>query len=172
MPIDNKTDTPVSDRIVKTTVLRAPRERVWRAISDARAFGTWFGLEVDDGAFVAGTTVKVRITATKVDPEIAKKQEAFAGTRFELVITEVTPPHRFAYQWHPYAPPGTDTTDEPMTLVTFELEEVAGGTKLTITESGFDRLPLARRAEAFTSNDGGWTAQLRLVEKYLAREAA
>jgi hypothetical protein len=57
------------------------------------------------------------------------------------------------------------------TLVAFELEEVPGGTRLTITESGFDALPLERRAKAFAENEGGWEAQLTLIAKYLVHEA-
>ena len=75
-----------------------------------------------------------------------------------------------SFRWHPYAiEPGGDYSKEPTTLVTFELEEVRGGTRLTITESGFDRIPLERRAEAFASNEQGWDIQTTLIEKYLAK---
>ena len=56
-----------------------------------------------------------------------------------------------------------------MTLVEFRLQDADEGTLLTITESGFSRIPLERRAKAFTSNEGGWTHQLRFIEKYLDR---
>jgi hypothetical protein len=64
-----------------------------------------------------------------------------------------------------------DYSKEPTTLVVFELEEASGGTMLTITESGFDQIPLDRRAKAFASNEQGWTAQAKLIEKYLALAA-
>jgi len=67
--------------------------------------------------------------------------------------------------------PGVDYSKEPTTLVVFELEEAASGTMLTVTESGFDRIPLERRAKAFAANEGGWTAQMKLIEKYLALAA-
>ena len=160
--------TSNTDRIQKTTVLRAPLERVWRAISDARRFGTWFGVEFD-GPFVAGTRLAGRIVPTKVDAEVAKAQEAYAGTAFECTVERMEPMQHFSFRWHPYAvEPGADYSSEPTTLVEFELEEVAGRTKLTITESGYDQVPLERRAEAFSANEGGWTAQLNLIEKYLA----
>lgn len=161
----------ITDRIVKTTILAAPLDRVWAAISDADRFGAWFGMEFD-GPFVAGATLTGRIRPTTVDPDVARLQEPHAGTPVTLAIDRVEPMHAFAFRWHPYAVGGTDTTHEPTTLVTFELAEVPGGTSLTITESGFDRIPLERRAAAFTANEGGWTHQLRLIARYLASESA
>jgi uncharacterized protein YndB with AHSA1/START domain len=161
-----------TDRIRKTTVLRAPLDRVWRAISDAKEFGTWFGVEFD-GPFVAGARLAGRIVATKVDAEVAKAQEPYVGTAFECTVERMEPMLVFSFRWHPYAvEPGADYSSEPTTLVTFELEEVAGGTKLTITESGYDQVPLERRAKAFSANEEGWTAQLKLIAKYLAGAGA
>jgi len=161
--------THVTDRIEKRILLRAPCARVWRAISEAKQFGTWFGIELD-GEFVAGARLAGRIVPTKVDPEVAKAQEPHAGLAFEVHVDRIEPMRLFSFRWHPYAvEPGGDYTKEPMTLVTFQLEEAAGGTMLTITESGFDQVPLARRAEAFTSNEQGWEVQTRLIEKYLAQ---
>ena len=158
-----------TDRIVKQTLLHAPRERVWRAISDAAEFGSWFGMALD-GPFVAGTRVKARIVPTRVDPEVAKLQAPYAGTDFEIVVERVEPLQALAFRWHPYAvEAGMNYAPEPMTLVTFELEDRPGGTLLTITESGFDRIPLARRAAAFKSNEGGWEMQTRLISKHLAQ---
>lgn len=158
----------ITDRIVKTTVLAAPLARVWAAVSDARQFGAWFGVEFD-GPFAAGARLTGRIRPTTVDPEVAKLQEPHAGTPFHLVVDRVEPMHTFAFRWHPYAVGDVDVSQEPMTLVTFTLADAAeGGTSLTIVESGFDAIPLERRAAAFTANEGGWTHQLRLVAKYLA----
>ncbi|HEX4597461.1 MAG TPA: SRPBCC family protein [Burkholderiaceae bacterium] len=158
-----------ADRIEKKILLRAPCERVWRAISDARQFGHWFGVEFD-GAFVAGTRLIGRIAPTKVDAEVAKLQQPYTGKPFEVVIDRVEPMRLFSFRWHPFAiDPAIDYSKEPATLVVFELQEVTGGTLLTITESGFDRIPLERRARAFAANDQGWQAQTRLIEKYLAQ---
>jgi uncharacterized protein YndB with AHSA1/START domain len=160
-----------TDRIEKTVLLRAPLARVWRAISDAREFGTWFGVELD-GSFVAGARLTARIVPTKVDPEVAKAQQPYAGMRFEVTVDRIEPMRLFSFRWHPFAiDPEVDYSKEPSTLVVFQLEEAAGGTKLVITESGFDKIPLERRAKAFTANEQGWTAQARLIEKYLARPA-
>ena len=160
-----------TDRIEKKILLRAPRERVWRAVSDSQQFGHWFGA-MFDGPFVAGARLGAKIAPTKVDPEVAKMQEPYAGWPFEVVIERLEPMHLLSFRWHPWHPSAVETNDysqEPMTLVAFELEEAPGGTLLTITESGFDQIPLARRAEAFAGNEDGWTHQLRLIEKYLNR---
>lgn len=160
--------TKSSDRIEKTTVLRAAPARVWRAISDAREFGTWFGVELD-GPFRADTRVRGRIVPTQVDPEVAKSQEPYRGMEFDCFVERVEPMRLLSFRWHPGAvDPALDYDKEPTTLVVFELEEVAGGTKLTITESGFDAIPLERRAKVFAENEGGWAEQMKLVEKYLA----
>ena len=160
-----------TDRIEKTIVLRAPRERVWRAISEATQFGAWFGVDFD-GPFVAGARITGRIVPTKVDAEVAKMQEPHRGAAFTCVIERIEPMRVFSFQWHPFAVDSKiDYSKEPMTRVVFELEEVASGTQLRISESGFDRLPLERRARAFASNEQGWAAQAKLIEKYLAAAA-
>jgi uncharacterized protein YndB with AHSA1/START domain len=158
-----------TDAIRKSVVLNAPLERVWHAISDARQFGAWFGAALD-GPFVAGRRVAGRITPTTVDPEVAKLQEPHAGTPFEVLVTRVEPMRHLSFRWHPYQAKAGEE-QPPMTLVEFELEPVDEGVRLTITESGFDAVPLARRAEAFEGNEGGWEHQTRLIAKYLARPA-
>lgn len=111
-----------------------------------------------------------RIVPTKVDPEVAKLQEPHTGKRFQILVETIEPMTRFAFRWHPFAiDPSYDYSREPMTLVTFELSEAPEGTLLTITESGFDKIPIERRAQAFNANDGGWTHQAKLIEKYLTR---
>ena len=158
-----------TDRIEKSVLLRAPRERVWNAIADSRQFGTWFGVEID-APFVAGKRVTGRITPTKVDPEIAKMQEPYKGRQIEWTVERIEPMTLFSFRWHPFAiDPNVDYSSEPTTLVVFELEEASGGTRLKITESGFDRIPLERRAKAFEANSGGWQKQTELIAKYLDR---
>ncbi|HTZ54673.1 MAG TPA: SRPBCC family protein [Candidatus Acidoferrum sp.] len=158
---------PSTDRIEKSLFLRAPQERVWHAISDAQAFGSWFGMEFD-GAFAPGKAMRGRIVPTTADPDVAKMQEKYRGMPVAIFIEEIAPMRTFSYRWHPFAiDSDVDYSHEPMTLVTFTLEPADGGTKLTITETGFDSIPLARRADAFEANAEGWAAQLTLIEKYL-----
>jgi uncharacterized protein YndB with AHSA1/START domain len=157
-----------TNRIEKKVLLRAPLARVWRAISDAKEFGSWFGVEFE-GPFAPGAHLTGKIVPTKADEEVAKAQAPYAGMPFDLTVDRIEPQRLFSFRWHPYAAdPNVDYSSEPTTLVVFELEAVPNGTELTVTESGFDGLPLARRAKAFTMNEGGWTMQMQLIEKYLA----
>jgi uncharacterized protein YndB with AHSA1/START domain len=153
-----------NDRIEKQVVLRAPLDRVWRAISDSQEFGQWFGVRID-GPFVAGTSVNATINGTTVDEEVAEMQRPHVGARASWQIVAVEPPRRFAYRWHPA---NVDYGNEPTTLVEFTLSETADGVLLRIVESGFEALPESRRADAFEANSGGWAKQTELVRKYLS----
>ena len=158
-----------TDRIEKSVLLRATQERVWQAISDSKQFGSWFGVQFD-GPFVAGASIVGKMVTTTVDAEVAKRQEAYKGHRFEFAVDRIEPTRLFSFRWHPFAMDSSvDYSKEPSTLVVFQLDEVADGTKLTVTESGFDQIPLERRAKAFAANEGGWAAQMTLIEKYLAQ---
>jgi uncharacterized protein YndB with AHSA1/START domain len=155
-----------TDLIEKRVLLRAPLDRVWRAISDAEEFGRWFGVRFD-GPFVAGTSVTATITGTTVDDGVAKRQEPHVGVTSAWQIVAVEPQRRFAYRWHPFAvDPGIDYDREPTTLVEFTLSETPDGVLLTITESGFDAIPEARRSASFEANAEGWAIQADLVRRY------
>lgn len=163
--------TVVPDRIEKKVLLRAPLAKVWQAITDSRRFGSWFGVKFD-GPFKAGERIAGRIVATTVDPQIADMQKPYEGLPFDITIDRIEPQKLFSFRWHPYGVDAkVDYSKEEETLVVFALEERADGVLLTVTESGFDRVPLERRAEAFKANEGGWAAQMTLIEKYLAQEA-
>jgi uncharacterized protein YndB with AHSA1/START domain len=151
--------TTMTDRIEKIAVIRAPRSRVWRAISDARQFGEWFRVKLE-GEFVPGATVRGKITHL-----------GYEHLTMELVVDRIEPERLFSYRWHPYVvDPKVDYSPEPMTLVEFILDDTSdGGTRLTIVESGFDSIPLARRAEAFRMNDGGWTEQMQNIARYVSQ---
>jgi uncharacterized protein YndB with AHSA1/START domain len=158
----------ITDTIEKTVRLRAPRSRVWRAISDSEEFGLWFGVKFER-PFEAGARMRAVIVPTTVDPEVAAAQKKYQGTPFEITVEQIQPERLFSFRWHPGAvDPDVDYSVEPTTLVVFELTDADGGTQLTITESGFDQIPLARRAKAFASNEGGWTGQMRLISLYLS----
>ncbi len=158
-----------TDRIEKTILLRAPLARVWRAISESAQFGEWFGMRFD-GPFAAGKVMKGKMTPTTVDPEVAKLQSKFDGFPFEITIDRIEPERLFSFRWHPFAiEPGVDYSDEPTTRIEFTLSETKDGVLLNVTETGFDRIPLARRAKAFAANEGGWKMVVTLVEKYMAQ---
>ena len=160
--------TSPTDRIEKKVVLDAARGRVWRAITDVKEFGTWFGMRLD-APFVAGVTVRGAIVPTKVDPEVAETQRPYEGFAVELRVEAVEPETLFSFRWHPFAVDSSfDSSKEEMTLVSFQLEDApGGGVLLTITETGFDRIPLERRAKAFAADDGGWSKQCELLTRYL-----
>src|SRR5215472_7647333 len=127
-----------TDRIEKKILLRAPRQRIWRALTDPGEFESWFGMKFD-GAFTPGARLPGKVTGTTVDSEIAKSQRQYADLNFEVTIDRVEPERLFSFRWHPSAiDPGVDYSREPTTLVVFTLEEAPGGILLTVTESGFD----------------------------------
>jgi uncharacterized protein YndB with AHSA1/START domain len=145
-----------TDRIEKETVVRAPRSKVWRAITDSREFGTWFQAEIAD-PFVAGKPARGHIT-----------HPGYEHLILEVWVERVEPEHLFSFRWHPYAvDPQQDYSQEPTTLVEFELDEVPEGTRIRVSESGFDQIPLARRAEAFRMNSSGWAGQLKNVARHV-----
>ena len=150
-----KTQTS-TDRIEKTVLLRAPRSRVWRALTRHDEFGTWFRVKLD-GPFVVGKRVTGRVT-----------YPGYEHVRFEAVVERLEAEERFAYRWHPYAVQSdVDYSKEPMTLVEFRLEDEGGGTRLTVVESGFDQIPIERRDEAFRMNSGGWEIQMQNIEQHV-----
>jgi uncharacterized protein YndB with AHSA1/START domain len=156
-----------TDRIEKRVVLRAPLERVWRAISDAEEFGRWFGVRFDE-PFVEGASITAAIAPTTVDDQVARRQEPHAGVKSTWQIVAIEPRRRFAYRWHPFAiDPDVNYDSEPTTLVEFTLSETDDGVLLTITESGFDAIPPARRSASFEANSEGWAIQTDLVRRYI-----
>ena len=157
-----------TDRIEKKILLRAPRKRVWRALSDSAEFGSWFGMRFE-GPFAPGATMRGAIVPTTVNADVAKAQKAYEGLPVEILIEKMEAEGLFSFRWHPYAiERGVDYSAEPTTLIEFVLEEVTEGVMLTVTESGFDQIPLARRVKAFTANEQGWGVVVKLIEGYLA----
>lgn len=140
------------DRIERSVVIRAPRDRVWRAISDPAAFGAWFRARID-GAFAVGAVVDVEST-----------YPGHEGTRWQMRIEAIEPGSLFAFTW-----PSDEAQQDPAdwNRVEFRLEEVAEGTRLTVTESGFDRIPPERRARAFRGNEEGWSIQVENVRRHV-----
>lgn len=160
----------MTDRIQKKILLRAPLKRVWRALSNSMEFGIWFGVKFD-APFTPGAHMRGKVVGTAVDAEVAKSQTQYWHVPFEITIDRMEPEQLFSFRWHPYAiEPGVDYSKDPTTLIEFTLEEVPNGVMLTVTESGFDQIPLERRAKAFTANERGWGIVIALVEKYLAQE--
>jgi uncharacterized protein YndB with AHSA1/START domain len=147
-----------TDRIERKILLKAPRSRVWRALSDPEEFGTWFGLSLQGQFMVAGQPLRGHVT-----------HPGYEHVVFEAWIERVEPERLLSWRWHPYAiDPAVDYSSEPTTLVVFELQEADEGTLLSVVESGFDKVPPARRVTAFRMNSGGWDQQMRNIEKHVA----
>jgi uncharacterized protein YndB with AHSA1/START domain len=146
-----------TDRIEKRIVLQASRARVWRALTDATEFGQWFGVELN-APFTPGATIQGKVT-----------HKGYEHVRFELTVDRMEPERLFSWRGHPQTiDPQRDYSAEPTTLVVFELTDVAGGTLLTVVESGFDGIPLDRRADAYRGNEQGWTHQMKAIEQYVS----
>lgn len=150
-------DQKSTDRIEQHIQLPNPPSRVWRALTDSRQFGAWFGVKFDE-PFKSGAPIKGTLTI-----------KGYEHLTMEFVIDAIAPESRFSFRWHPYAiDPKVDYSGEPMTLVEFTLEAVDGGTLLKVVESGFDKIPVSRRVKAFEMNTSGWTSQMKNIAKYLA----
>ena len=147
------TAASTTDRIEKQVTLRASRARVWRAVADAEEFGRWFGCRFE-GQFVPGARLPGKI----VDPP------GYEHLHWEVLVERVEPERVLSFRWHPGADP---VPSDPMTLVTFTLEEVPEGTRLTVVESGFDALPADRRARVFADNEGGWQEQMARIARHV-----
>ena len=157
-----------TDCIEKKILLRAPLQRVWRALADSAEFGAWFGVSFDE-PFAPGACMRGVVTPPKVGTEVANAQTEYSGLPFEITVEQMDPERVFSFRWHPFAvEPGMDYSAEPTTLVVFVLEEVEEGVLLTVTESGFDGIPLARRAKAFTANEEGWTTVTRSLAQHIS----
>jgi uncharacterized protein YndB with AHSA1/START domain len=148
----------MEDRIEKQIEIAAPVARVWRALTDSRQFGEWFLVNMD-GPFVAGETVRGQLTVP-----------GYEHLRMEIVVRTIEPEIYFSYTWHPYAvDPKVDYSQETPTLVELRLEETTGGTLLRVTESGFNKLPKERYADAFRMNSRGWAQQLENIDAYVSK---
>ena len=147
-----------TDRIERKVVVKAPKSRVWRALTDPAEFGSWFGVKIAEGTFEPGASVKGAVT-----------HPGFEHVVWDITVERMEPERLFSWRWHPYAVErGVDYSEEPTTLVEFELTDVAEGTQLTVVESGFDRVPLARRAQAYQMNGLGWSYQVKAIAHHVA----
>jgi uncharacterized protein YndB with AHSA1/START domain len=150
----------MSDRVEKKIDLKAPISRVWRALTDYREFGEWFRVKLD-GPFAPGEVSTGHMT-----------YPGYEHYKWNAVVQKMEPEKLFSFTWHPYAlDQKRDYSKETPTLVEFRLKKTPAGTLLTVTESGFDKIPADRRDEAYRSNDKGWTIQMTNIETYVAQNA-
>ena len=160
-------DTPeLTPELTKKILLRAPMQLVWRALTDSAEFGKWFGMEFDS-PFTPGIVIQGVTVPTTVNPQIAELQKPYEGTPVEIMIEEMVPERLFSFRWRPCA---VDIRSaQPTTLIVFDLREVSGGVLLTLTESGFECIPLEHRAQAMAMNDQGWDMTMHLIGQHLSQ---
>ena len=148
----------MEDRIEKRIEINAPVSRVWQALTDHRQFGEWFRMKLDS-PFVPGQVSRGNLTSP-----------GYEHVEWEFVVQQIEPERLFSLTWHPHAiDTKIDYSKEPSTLVEFRLEKTANGTLLIVTESGFDQIPVGRRAEAFRMNEAGWEEELKNIERYVTQ---
>ncbi len=146
----------MSNSIEKHIDLAASQSRVWRALTDYKEFGTWFRVRLEQ-PFVAGQATSGNLL-----------YPGYEHLRLEVKVRDIEPETKFSFHWHPYAvDPAKDYSVEEPTLVEFTLQKSAKGTLLRVVESGFDKIPAERRAEAFRMNDGGWAQQMENIARHL-----
>ena len=150
--------TQSTDRIERSIFLKAPPAKVWYALSNAPSFGDWFGVALKGKTFEPGKRVQGHIT-----------HPGYEHVVWDVLVVEMAAERLLSFRWHPYAvDPAVDYSKEPATLVEFSLELVEGVTLLRLVESGFDKVPVSRRSEAFRMNSNGWDEQMKNIEKYVA----
>lgn len=144
------------NRIEKHIDLKAAPARVWKALTDYKEFGQWFGVRLE-GPFRVGETVTGKLT-----------YPGYEHMQWAVDVKQMKPERLFSFTWHPYAiDPAVDYSQETPTLVEFVLEAHGSGTHLVLTESGFDKLPANRRLEAFRMDEEGWIEQMENIAKYV-----
>jgi uncharacterized protein YndB with AHSA1/START domain len=150
--------TQSTDRIEKQIFIKAPRQRVWRALTDPKEFGQWFRVNLAKG-FSAGARTTGNVT-----------YEGYEHIEFSVTVEQMVPERLLSWRWVPNAiDPARDYSREPTTLVVFELEEAPGGTLLKVTESGFDKVPSDRRTQAYRGNEQGWGIQVENIARHVSR---
>jgi len=146
-----------TDRIERQILLRASKSRVWRALTDADEFGAWFRVKLE-GRFAVGQRIRGKIT-----------YPGYEHLTMDVTVERMDEEKLFSFRWHPDAlDPKVDYSKEPTTLIEFRLEEAEGGTRLTVSESGFDQLPPERRETAFRDNEKGWSVQMENIKRHVA----
>lgn len=149
----------MNNQIEKRIEIAAPVARVWKALTNHEEFGEWFRVKLE-GPFVPGERSRGRIT-----------YPGYEHVTWEAVVKEMTAEKLFSFTWHPYAvDPKVDYSKETPTLVEFRLTPTNAGTLLVVTESGFDKIPAHRQIEALRMNDGGWTEQVKNIERYVTKK--
>lgn len=129
---------PVS--IEKSIWIAAPRERVWQAVSDPAQIAEWFGAVTNFTK--KGDTISARIGDMEV--EVAR-------------VEVMDPPRQLT----------TRNLQAPARTTTYTLTEENGGTRFTVTETGFEALTPGERNTQLDQNGEGWEMALQNLNAYI-----
>jgi len=142
-----------NDQIQKTIELNAPLSKVWAALSDYQQFGQWFQVKLDQ-PFAVGQ--KSTGHMAECGPWLA-------------TVDELVEEKRMAFRWHIHDDEQADApiSEQPQTLVCFDIEPTESGTRLTVTESGFSNLAPDRRLDVMRGNTEGWDFQCANIKKFV-----
>jgi uncharacterized protein YndB with AHSA1/START domain len=125
--------------VVRTVVLDAPPERVWEAVTEAAMLREWLAPEVELEPHEGGALVC--------------RFEDGEERRGEVELVEEA--ERLAFSWH--------RDGAGPSRVELALDAVAGGTRLTVIETGL------ARSDAPTMLAAGWSAPLARLPLALGR---
>ena len=147
----------MKDTIERSINLNAPIDKVWRALTDYKEFGSWFLVKLENPFETDQITSGVL------------EFPGYEGMPFWVKTLTMDAPHYFSFRWPYDEEISPDHADDPekTTLVEFRLEQSSPGTKLTVKESGFNRLPEDRRLTIFRQNEGGWKVQVGHIKDYV-----
>lgn len=147
----------MANKIVKKVHLNASVSRVWRALSDHLEFGQWFRVSLD-GPFERGKISTGSMT-----------YPGYEHYPWRAIVEKLEPERLLSFRWHDFDESSkVDVAQQPTTLVEFELEPWAGGTLLTITESGFEALSDHRRLKVLRDNTEGWNIQAENIATHIS----
>jgi uncharacterized protein YndB with AHSA1/START domain len=145
----------MKDKIQREITIKAPKERVYAAITDPSQIISWFPDSVE-GNLIEGE---------KPFLHFGEHDKA------QIYVVAVQPYNYFAYRW---VPGGNqfdgDILNAPTTLVEFQITERKGVSTVTLTESGFEELPPEIAKASFEQNSGGWDFMLGRLEKKFTKD--
>lgn len=142
--------TPLPALQVKRT-FQSPRERVFRAWTDAKELARWFHVSADYSTVVPELDLRV---GGKYRVEMHHK----GGNVHKLFGTyrEIAPPEKVAFTWSWENDPGASES-----LVTVEFRDLGGSTEILLTHE------LLPSAEERGKHEHGWTGCLEQFANYI-----
>lgn len=131
----------IETKVVERSIwIDAPRERVWKAVSEPEQIASWFA---------PGTTFSFNDNKISV---------LIGDTMMEVAIVVVfEPPHKVS----------TRNLPEMTLTTTYTLDEENGGTRFTVTESGYELLSEDERKKRLEQDSAGWEMALKNLQAYI-----